>query len=360
MAKVSLPGTLRPNSSLQVILTLMIGAVGATIAAFGGLPAATLIGSTIAVSLCSFCRVPTFIPASLRNLAFAAIGCSLGSGINSDFLDLAVKWPISLVGLLLVMGAIMLATTYILTRFFGQSRETSFLAGSPGALSYSLAIAAEGVGDARAIVVIQSIRLLLITTGLPLVLDLLNLEHGTGTRAGTAGISWPGTIGLFAATLIAGYLLTRKRLPAAYLIAGVLLSAALHVSGAVTGRPQPPVLLIGFLITGAVVGARFTRIPFSDIRRLLLAAFAVMLVATGIAALFAVATASILNIPFGQVWVSYAPGGVEAMAAMALALGYDTGFVAAHHLFRIIFLLLLLPALLRFFTGSKQQPAIDR
>ncbi len=57
----------------------------------------------------------------------------------------------------------------------------------------------------------------------------------------------------------------------------------------------------------------------------------------------AIPVAQILGIPFGQVFVAFAPGGVEAMAAMALALGYDPAYVATHHLFRIILLFFLLP-----------------
>jgi hypothetical protein len=101
-----------------------------------------------------------------------------------------------------------------------------------------------------------------------------------------------------------------------------------------------------------VIGARFTRIPLADIRRLISGALAVVIVSSLIAALFALFTANLLSLPFGQVWVSYAPGGVEAMAAMALSLGYDSAYVATHHLFRIILLIFTLPVLLKFFRRT--------
>lgn len=343
-------GGLLGNSAVQVVITLVIGAIGAYVAHLAGLPAAALIGSTLAVSAVSFCRLPTRVPIWLRNMAFAAIGCSLGSGINSDFLELAVKWPVSLSGLVVVMGVILLSGSWVLTAFFGQSRTTAVLAASPGALTYSLAIAATGVGDARAIIVIQSIRLLSITTGLPLVLDLLDLPHGSGGASVQGSVTLVATAGLFLLTLLAGYLLNRWRLPAAYLIAGVLVSGLFHYLGIVSGRPQSGFLLTGFVITGSVIGARFTSIPLADIKRLVTAALAVVVVSSAVAALFAVLAAQLLGLPFGQVWVSYAPGGVEAMAAMALSLGYDSAFVATHHLFRIILLLFILPILLRMFN----------
>jgi membrane AbrB-like protein len=153
-------------------------------------------------------------------------------------------------------------------------------------------------------------------------------------------------------TLLFGFVLNRRKLPAAYLIAGVLVSGVLHYLGVVSGRPQTGFLWTGFVITGSVIGARFTTIPLADIKRLISAALVVVVVSSAIAALFAGLAARFLGLPFGQVWVSYAPGGVEAMAAMALALDYDSAFVATHHLFRIILLLFILPILLKFFRRT--------
>lgn len=347
MNKPLFPAGLQGNKTLRIVFTLLIGGAGALAAKAGGLPAAALIGATLAVSICSFLRLPTHIPVWLRNTAFAAIGCSLGSGVSRDLVELAVKWPISLCGLVVVMGIVLLVSSWILTSFCRQSRETAILAASPGALSYSLAVAATGVGDAGAIVVIQSIRLLSITTALPLVLDLLQLQHGSAPSASDTGIGLMATGGIFALALVMGFLLARMRLPAAFLIAGVLISGVAHYLGLVEGRPQNVFLTLGFVITGSVIGARFTSIPLGDIRRLLGGAMAVVLASTAIAALFAALAAKFLGLPFGQVWVSYAPGGVEAMAAMAIAMGYDSAFVATHHLFRIILLLFLLPVLLK-------------
>lgn len=332
----------------RVIVTLLIGGGGAMVAAMAGLPAAALIGATLAVSAASFCRLPVSIPGWMRNMAFAAIGCSLGSGVDGDMLELAVKWPISLCGLALAMSIILLVSSWVLAASFGLSSETAVLASSPGALSYSLAIAATGVGDARSIIVIQSIRLLSITTALPLVLDLLNLRHGGVGGTPQHHITLAVTAGLFLLTLVLGLVMDRRRIPAAYLIAGVVLSGILHYTGVVSGRPQAGFLVIGFVITGSVIGARFTHIPLADIRQLIIASLSVVIISSGIAAIFAILAAAVLDMPFGQLWVAYAPGGVEAMAAMALSLGYDSAFVATHHLFRIIVLIFILPILLRF------------
>ena len=65
------------------------------------------------------------------------------------------------------------------------------------------------------------------------------------------------------------------------------------------------------------------------------------------AGLFAAPVAALTGLPLGQLWVAFAPGGVEAMAAMGLALGYDPAFVAVHHLVRLAVLFVIVPLFLR-------------
>jgi uncharacterized membrane protein AbrB (regulator of aidB expression) len=66
-----------------------------------------------------------------------------------------------------------------------------------------------------------------------------------------------------------------------------------------------------------------------------------------VSAAIAWAGSMLLGLPFGQLWLAYAPGGVEAMAAMALALHLDPAFVGAHHVLRILGLNLITPFWLR-------------
>ena len=347
------------NGLREVVWTLAIALFGGLGASWAGLPAAALIGSTLAVSIVSLCRLPTRVPSCLRNMAFAAIGCSLGSGVNADILALAARWPLSLLGLVAAMLAIYFSTIWMLTALFGQSRETALLGASPGAMSYSMALAASGIGDAAAVGVIQGIRLLMVTVCLPPILTLTNLSPSGSILHEVVRINPLATMVLFALSLATGFLLGRLRLPASYLIAGILVSGTAHFLGLVAGRPQSLFLFCGLIVTGSVVGSRFSCLSLADLRRLLGAALTTALASSALAAMLAWIASWLLHLPFGQVWVAYAPGGVEAMAAMAFSLGYDSTYVAAHHLCRIILLLFLLPLLLKGFpkTGAPAPPS---
>ena len=136
-------------------------------------------------------------------------------------------------------------------------------------------------------------------------------------------------------------------MPSAYLLTGTVISGIAHVSGLVSGRPSAIILFTGFAITGTVVGSRFSHVSLQDMKRLLKVSLIILIISSVIAAISAMITSAVLSLPFGQVFVAYAPGGIEAMAAMALSLGYDPTFVAGHHLYRLGLLFILVPTFLR-------------
>ena len=330
---------------VKFIVTLGTGFIGAAAAFYAGLPAAALIGSAVAVTLASLGNLTSAIPLGFRAVAFSIIGSTLGSSLTSDFVSQAIHWPLSLLILTICVATILIVCSLVLMKSFNQSAETAILATSPGALIYSISIASEGVGDIRSIVVIQSVRLLLIIAFLPFVLDYFSgLPEGASVGApATASMPVFDFLIIFLLTLVLGWFLQKKRVPAAYLLVGTVVSGVAHLLGLTDGRPSSIILFIGFSITGTIAGSRFSTISLEELRRLLKASLVVVCLATSIAAVFAFLVSSLLKISYGQVFVAFAPGGVEAMAAMALALNYDPAFVAVHHIYRIILILLTLP-----------------
>ena len=127
----------------------------------------------------------------------------------------------------------------------------------------------------------------------------------------------------------------------------MLASALLHATGLVHGRFPQPLVIVGFVATGAVIGARFRGTTLATIRRTVPGAAASVLLALAISAAIAALGSWLLGLPFGQLWLAYAPGGVEAMAAMSIALRLDPAFVGAHHILRILGLNAVSPLWLR-------------
>ena len=62
-----------------------------------------------------------------------------------------------------------------------------------------------------------------------------------------------------------------------------------------------------------------------------------------VSATFAIVLSTLIGEDFLVVLLAYAPGGVAEMSLIALALDANPGFVAIHHVVRIIFVLLSVP-----------------
>ncbi|WP_020559376.1 AbrB family transcriptional regulator [Thiofilum flexile] len=331
------------TSTRTVFQTLFFGLVGAGLGTWIGLPVAPLLGSAILVSILTLSGVRTASSAALRNVCFVILGCSLGAGITPENLALIGRWPLSLVALALTVVLMMYTNTWLLARFYGQSVETGLLASSPGALSSVLALANSGYGNERAVIVLQGLRLILVMSVLPIIIEGLDLQ-GSNNMA-YLQITMPYTLlpSLLGIALILALILDKFHFPAAYVMAGLLISALGHGSELLTGRMPQPLVTIAFIVIGCSVGVRFNGIQRHELKIYAGAALASVMLSSVIAAGMAYLVAMVLHLPFGQVWIAYAPGGVEAMAALAMALHYDPAYIAVHHLSRIIGLAMLVP-----------------
>ena len=314
-----------------------------------GMPAGALLGATAAVAAVALAGMGPVVPGFLRNLAFVIIGLSLGAGITSDILDDIGRWPVSLLGLALTIALTMAVTGRMLVRGFGVAPNTAALSVSPGALSYAVVLAAQGHGDLRSVVVLQSVRLLLVTLCLPPAIAALAGVGSPGPIAvdGTGDLGALPVMALVLGSMACGGLLDRVGSPAAHLLAGLAVSGLAHALGWVNGALPGPMIFFGFVVTGAVIGSRFTAIARSDLLRLAVAGVAATAVSVALSAAGALCVAKLTDLSFPVVWVAFAPGGVEGMAAIGLALGYDPAFVATHHIFRIVLVIALLPLAVR-------------
>lgn len=323
--------------------TLLLGLLGAGLGTLLGLPVAPLLGSALLVSIVTLAGLKTASSNLLRNISFVVLGCSLGSGITPENLALVGRWPLSLLALTVTVVLMMYANTWLLARVYGHSVETGLLASSPGALSSVIALAQSGYGNERVIIVLQGLRLMLVMAVLPVIIEGLDLQ-GTNNTAALQGIMAYALLpSLFASAFLLALILDKIHFPAAYIMAGLALSALGHGTSLIKGIMPQPLIVAAFIVIGSSVGTRFNGMQRHELKLYTGAAIASITLSSVIAAMMAYGVALLLQLPFGQVWVAYSPGGVEAMAAVAMALHYDPAYVAIHHLSRIVGLVLTLP-----------------
>ena len=101
-------------------------------------------------------------------------------------------------------------------------------------------------------------------------------------------------------------------------------------------------MIPSFIGLGALIGCRNGLVNSAQLFRLQKACFGAFLLGFGISLAEAYWVSSWIGLPFGQLLLAYAPGGLEAMIMMAFILDLDPAFVAAHQLVRYIGMILIL------------------
>jgi membrane AbrB-like protein len=340
-----------------LLLTMTIATAGGALFATLGLPAPWLAGSMMAIVAAAMADLPVGLPARLRDVAFVLLGISMGSSATPESVTQMQAWPGSLALLALSVVATLFAGAVYLEKVHGWDRVTARCASMPGAFSSVIVLAATSAADLPRVVLAQSIRIFTLVALMPAILTLVG---GASSGAGAAPMTPTNTALEVFATLAASgslaVLLVFLRVPAGALLGAMIASSVLHATGLVHGRFPPPLVIIGFVATGVVIGARFRGTSLAALRRTVPGAIGSVLLALAVSAAIAAVGAFLLPLPFGQLWLAYAPGGVEAMAAMALALHLDPAFVGAHHVLRILGLNLVSPLWLRNGSHPKSSP----
>ena len=326
-----------------VLLALAIGAAGGVIASSAGFPAPWLTGPAFFVTVGAMAGLRLSIPNRLRNTVFTVIGMTIGSGVTPEMVATAAQWPLSIVILVAAMVVIMTLGTVLLERGFGYDRTTALLGAAPGHLSYVLSLSTAIRADIPAISIIQSTRVLVLTLAVPFLAAAI--AEGGLEQALPDGEAMTAMV-LVATTLVAiGLALVFQRLnvPAAFLLGGMLASSAGHLTGVGPGLVPAWLTIPAFVVMGTLIGTRFSGVSLALIRHAAAAALAFTALAGIVAVMAGLLATGLLGLPLVQTLVAYAPGGLEAMAAMALLLGVNPAFVAAHHIARLLFLTLLIP-----------------
>ena len=155
-------------------------------------------------------------------------------------------------------------------------------------------------------------------------------------------------IAVLGACAVVGLVLGKLiRLPAYRIVGPMLLSSAVHLAGWTATAPPWEVVAIAQVVVGSAVGSRFSGVPLARVLKTIgvsLGSTGLMLVTT---VLFALALSRFTGIDFEPVVLAFSPGGLAEMSLIALSLGIETAFVAAHHVLRIGMIVIAAPLIFK-------------
>ena len=352
--------TIRPGRVRRAPAWLALGAATAALGwALGraGVPASYLFAALL-VGLATALARPlpvVVVPAWSFGAAQAITGVTLGAFLQTSSLRaIGDAWlAVTLVSAATL--ALSLCAGLVLARATSIDRPTATLGTIAGGASGIVAMARELHGDEQIVAFIQYARVLVVVLLTPLLIPLTFPGHQASAVATDAMPLVGDERGwlLTAVAGAAGVLLARPlRLPAGTLLGPLTVAGALTLSGAVGGVGVPALLREpAFAIIGLQVGLGFTPHTVRRIGRLVAPVLAtVIALLAACAALGAVLAATTRATPLDG-YLATTPGGLAAVAPVAVGAGADATFVVAVQGLRLLVMVLVAPLAVRYLAG---------
>src|ERR1700676_4079365 len=245
--------------ALNVLETLAIGAAGGALFLWAGLPGGLITGAMIAVGAAAIAGRPLSVPPILTQTVLVLLGISLGTLMSRQLLQHIGAYPLTIGLLALATFCSTFGSSLYLQRVHGWDRTSAFLAGSPGALSQITVLAAEKGADVPAIAVVQTVRVIILTAALPLVLALTGIAPSSPPAAAGAIASPLELTELIAASVATALLLRLIKFPASWMFGAMIGSSLLHGTGLIEGGLPPWVRAVALVGIGALIGSPVSR-----------------------------------------------------------------------------------------------------
>src|SRR6195256_6483853 len=188
---------------LSALETLAIGSAGGLLFLWANLPGGLISGAMIAVGIAALAGRPLAVPPLLTQSVLLLLGISLGSLVSRQLIQHMGSYPLTIAPLALATFCSTFGSSLYLQRVHGWDQTSAFLAGSPGALSQITILAIEKGADVSAIAVVQTMRVIILTAALPLLLALTGIAPPS-SPAGAVAIASPLELAELIAASVAG------------------------------------------------------------------------------------------------------------------------------------------------------------
>jgi uncharacterized protein len=350
-----LPDRAKLRSAIE---TLAIGAAGGLLFLWANLPGGLISGAMIAVAAAALAGRPLSLPPHVTQTLLVLLGISLGSVVSRQLVQQIGAYPLTIGLLALATFCSTFGSSFYLQRIHGWDRTSAFLAGSPGALSQITILAVERGADLPAIAVVQTMRVIILTAALPMLLALTGAAPASSPALLTTPASPLELLALGASSLALALIFRLLKFPASWMFGAMIASGILHGADLVQGGLPIWVRSVALVGIGAVIGSRFARMKIKTLLGHINAALGSFAIAILISGVFVGLIVLTTHVRPGDLIVAFAPGAMDAMLALALTLHIDPIFVGAHHLSRFVFVTIATPGIVHLF-GRPQDDVDD-
>jgi len=338
-SSLSRPSSLSLESSPPLLqwslLILLAGAAGQLFKQFN-VPAALFLGPMLVAIGFGVSGASIRMNKHAFRLGQGAVGVLVAHSMTMAVLLTALQsWHVMIFATVLTV-ALSALVGIGLARWGGIQGSTAAWGTSPGAASAMVSMSEEYGADSRVVATMQYVRVVCVVMIGALVSRVLGVGGGTDAHSAVIAVQTLDllSLGLTLLVIVVGVTLGAK-IPAGALLVPLLLGGALQLSGWMQITMPSWLLAVAYGAIGGYIGLRFDRATIRYVWRRLPAMIFGSLLLILLCALSAWAIADMLGKDFLSVYLATSPGGLDAMAIIAIDTHSDVGFVLAMQTLRL-------------------------
>ena len=340
--------------SKKFLIVILISIPSAIVADFLNIPLAWMIGPMIATSLIALKGVQVMMPKIALSSILIILGLHIGNYIDQNLINQMVNWIwTTIIMFFYIIVSILIVSKY-LQKFSDYKKKTSIFSAAPGALGPLMILAEYEKSDLSQVATAHLIRLIIIITLFPFIIvslypaNAIELEKFDYMSQN----HWE-LILLILVSLVFIFFFDKAKVPAALLSGTLVASGILQIFDIASYKLPDASINFCLLILGASVGCRFANKTFKEVANNSFHGLVatILLVLLGLIAAY-IATFFVDN-NFLSLILSFCPGGIYEVAVIAIAFDLEPDFVAFHHIIRLLFILFVVPVILRLIEKTK-------
>ena len=334
--------------SFSFILVIIISTPSAIIADFFNIPLAWFLGPMLVTSLASLMGLKIKMPRLILSSILILLGLYIGNYIDKSLFAQMHQWIwTSLIMLVYIIFSVLIVSKY-LEKFSKYERKTSIFSAAPGALGPLMILAEDEKTDLSQVATSHLIRLIIIITVFPLVVNSFYDVKGIEiTQEIIQNQNLNHLLILIISSITLIYLFDKLKIPAALLSGTLVASGSLQITEIASYQISPDIIDYCLLILGASVGCRFADKTFGEIGRNALHSFVATFLLVMLGVIAALVAGLIIDKNFFTLLLSYCPGGIYEVAVIAIFFNLDPEFVSFHHIIRLLMILFIVPVMLK-------------
>ena len=335
---------------IAVILAFGVALSGVAAFIWLHLPLPWLLGPIFACLIAALLRVPLgsihWLNTSMRTILGIAAGASITPAVVGTF---PAMWPTLLMVPLMVLLIGLLGVPYF-RRICGYDFPTAYYATMPGGLQDMLLFGEEAGANVRTLSLVHATRVLVIVVALPILLTTVwNADLTNPPGAPALSIPW-AQLALMAFCGLAGWRIASWiGMFGASILGPMILTAFFALADVLQHRPPAEAVWAAQFFIGMTIGSKYAGITLDEVKRDIVAGFGFCLILIVLTLIFVEVTYMLGLAPGMEAVLSFAPGGQAELVVLAIIVGADLAFVVAHHVLRMVVVIIGAPIAARFF-----------